>query len=195
MSALPPVHPYPGIARVAGPRLLGGLWNWCLYGVLGVQCYVYSYYFPEDNRTLKTLVYAVLFLETVQTALSGADLYYWFVSGYGDLTHLSSPYASPFDVPLIESVVSLIVEFFFAYRIWVLGAKRSGWFCLPICLCSMLNAGAAFAGGIYQVSQWRNTQRLCDNMDGWEHGCRYPHRFCDGLLPGKTTASDSWIFQ
>ena len=79
-------------------------------------------------------MYTILFLETVQTVLSGADLYYWFISGYGDLTHLNSPFASPLDVPIIESVVSLIVEFFFAYRIWILSARQSGWFCMLICL-------------------------------------------------------------
>jgi hypothetical protein len=82
----------------------------------------------------------VFFLETVQTGLSGADVYYWFVSGYGDIRHLASPFAAAFDVPIIESVVSLIVEFFFAHRIWVLGFKWSKWFCLLICLVGQSQA-------------------------------------------------------
>ncbi|KAI9452098.1 hypothetical protein F5148DRAFT_521860 [Russula earlei] len=32
----------------------GGLFNWCLYGVLLVRCYVYSYSFPQDNRHVKS---------------------------------------------------------------------------------------------------------------------------------------------
>jgi len=86
------------------------------------------------------IVYIVFFLETIQTVLSGADLYYWFISGYGDMKRLASPFARDFDVPIIESVVSLCVEFFFAYRIWILGNKRSGWFCLLICLVGGLQA-------------------------------------------------------
>src|SRR6266851_4880549 len=70
------------------------------------------------------LVYIVFLLETLQTALSGGDLYYWFISGYGDIRHLASPFASAFDVPIIESVVSLIVEIFSAYRIWMLSDKQ-----------------------------------------------------------------------
>jgi len=152
MSDLPPIPP--NIAHIAAPLLLGTLWNWCLYGVLIVQFYVYSYNFTEDKRSIKLLVYTVFLLETLQTALSGGDLYYWFISGYGDIRHLASPFASAFDVPIIESVVSLSVEVFFAYRIWVLSSvstRRSSlrWYCLLICLFATINAAAAFTGGIY----------------------------------------------
>jgi uncharacterized membrane protein len=73
----------------------------------------------------------------LQTALSGADVYYWFVSGYGNLNHLASPYAMSFDIPVIGAVVSLSVQFFFVYRIWVLSGKKSWWLCLIICLVSL----------------------------------------------------------
>jgi hypothetical protein len=115
---------------------------------------VYSYNFPRDKKLIKILgtgflydlyripsnrlyaVYGVFLLETLQTALSGADIYYWFVSGFGNMDHLTSPYASAFDVPIIGAVVSLTVQFFFAYRIWVLGKKESWWLSLLICLVS-----------------------------------------------------------
>ena len=83
-------------------------------------------------------VYSVFFLETLQTALSGADLYYWFVSGFGNMNHLASPYASAFDVPIIGSVVSLSVQYFFVYRIWVLGKRETWWLCFIICLVTLL---------------------------------------------------------
>ena len=82
----------------------------------------------------------VFLLETIQTGLSGADVYYWFVSGYGDTRHLARPFAAAFDVPIMESVVSLIVEFFFAHRIWALGVRWSKWFCLLICLVGQSHA-------------------------------------------------------
>jgi len=147
MLALPPIPP--DISRVTAPLLFGSVLNWCLFGVLLVQIYVYSYNFPEDKKFLKLFVYSVFFFETLQTALSGADLYYWFVSGYGNLNHLIHPYATPFDVLVIESLVSLSVQFFFVYRIWVLSSKKFWWYCLIICLCSTIDATAAFIGGIY----------------------------------------------
>ncbi|KAF8266052.1 hypothetical protein EI94DRAFT_1702061 [Lactarius quietus] len=120
--------------------------EWCLYGTLIVQFYVYSYNFPSDSRFLKLLVRCVLFIETLQTALSGADLYYWFATGFGDMHHLASPYASAFDVPIIGSIVSLTVQFFFAYRLWVLGNREYWWLSALICVVSSVDATAAFAG-------------------------------------------------
>ncbi|KAI0252247.1 hypothetical protein BJV78DRAFT_1281811 [Lactifluus subvellereus] len=146
MSTSPPIPA--DVAEIrsfsAAPLLLGPIWNWTLYGVLIVQLYVYIYNFQEDRKLLKLLVYAVFLLETLQTALSGADLYYWFVSGFGNVDHLNDPYMSAFDVPIIGSIVSLTVQFFFAYRVWVLSAKKSWLLCF-----STVDATAAFAGGIY----------------------------------------------
>jgi len=144
--SLPPVPP--DAVALAAPLLFGVLWDWTLYGSLMVQIYVYSYNFREDKRILKLLVYAIFFIETLQTALSGADLYYWFGSGYGNIDHLSDPYASAFDVPIIGSIVSGAVQFFFVYRIWVLSDKK-WWLCVIISVFSALDTIAAFAGGIY----------------------------------------------
>jgi hypothetical protein len=90
-------------------------------------------------------VYSVFLLETLQTALSGADLYYWFASGFGNMNHLAAPYASAFDTPIMGSVVTLCVQFFFIYRIWVLGKKEAWWICILICLVMLsryLSCGA-----------------------------------------------------
>ena len=88
--------------------------------------------FLDDTST----VYGTFLLETLQTALSGSDLYRWFVSGFGNIERLTSPHLSAFDVPIIASIVSLVVQFFFAYRIWVLSNKSCWHLCLVICLVS-----------------------------------------------------------
>ncbi|KAI0252236.1 hypothetical protein BJV78DRAFT_1124851, partial [Lactifluus subvellereus] len=116
--------------------LLGVVWNWMLYGVLIVQLYVYMYNFQGDRKLLKLLVYAIFILETLQTALTGVDLYYWFISGFGNIDHLVDPHLSAFDVPIIESIVSLTVQLFFAYRVWILSEKKSWWICMVICVVS-----------------------------------------------------------
>ena len=82
-------------------------------------------------------MYSVFLVETAQTVLTGVDLYYWFVSGFGNLDHISSPYLSAFDVPIIGSIVSLTVQSFFVYRIWILSGRTSRVLCLTICLVSL----------------------------------------------------------
>ena len=69
--------------------------------------------------------------------LSGADLYYWFAAGFGNLDQLTSPFASFVDVPIMGSVVSLSVQFFFVYRIFMLSGKRPWWLCAVICLVTL----------------------------------------------------------
>ena len=92
---------------------------------------------PRPHTLLLTyifVVYSIFFLETIQTVLSGADLYYWFAAGFGNILQLTGPFASFIDLPIMGSVVSLSVQFFFAHRIFKLSEKRSGWLCVIICL-------------------------------------------------------------
>ncbi|KAH8988347.1 hypothetical protein EDB92DRAFT_1948027 [Lactarius akahatsu] len=151
MSAPPPGPPpvLPNIAEITAPLLLGSVWNWTLYGVLITQFYVYTYNFPNDNKRFKFLAYGMFLLETVQSGLALADLYYWFASGFGDITHLASPHLSVWDGPLLGGVASLTVQFFFVYRIWVLSSRESWWLCLLISLCSTVAASSEISGGIY----------------------------------------------
>jgi hypothetical protein len=90
--------------------------------------------------------YGVFLLETLQTALSGADLYYWFGSGYGNMDHLTDPYASFLDIPIIGSIVAGAVQFFFVYRVWVLSNKKSWWLCFIISVVSRLYSSSPING-------------------------------------------------
>jgi hypothetical protein len=95
---------------------------------------------PSSGHTVlfgdNSAAYTVFLLETVQTLLTGVDLYHWFASGFGHMDNLANPRMSPFDGPIIGSVVSLTVQLFFAYRLWVLSDKKSWWLCMAICVVS-----------------------------------------------------------
>jgi hypothetical protein len=70
-------------------------------------------------------------VETVQTILTGTDVYFWFIEGFGDVERLKQSHFAPIDIPLIHAVVSSLVQQYFCYRIWTLD-KRSSWFCVVI---------------------------------------------------------------
>ncbi|KAH9057361.1 hypothetical protein EDB87DRAFT_1118313 [Lactarius vividus] len=163
------------IIKLATPLLFGPLFNWALYGVLCVQIYIYSYNFPNDRRSLKCLVYFVFALETVQTALTGADVYYWFIAGFGDRERFKSSHYAPIDIAIIHAIISLIVQEYFCYRIWTLD-RRLSWFCLIIAVTAIAQSvGAAWGGfrslvvGKYAVSKaalylWSLPSALADIM-------------------------------
>ena len=112
----------------------------------------------------------------MQTALDGADLYHWFASGFGNFDHLTSSYTTPFNVAMIEGLVSLTVQSFFIYRIMVLSERRAWWLCIFILLvrnlsprlylwsylsplkCSIVSTIGAFSAGVW-VSILRSTSQ------------------------------------
>ncbi|KAH9009749.1 hypothetical protein EDB83DRAFT_2322653 [Lactarius deliciosus] len=137
---------FPPTFRRASPLLFGPLFNWTLYGVLCVQLYVYSYNFPKDRRPVKFLAYFVFLLETAQTALTGADAYYWFVDGFGNV-HLGNSHFAPVDNPIITAVISLVVQGYFCHRIWML-SRRSSWICCVIAVSMVTQSVGAVWSGI-----------------------------------------------
>jgi hypothetical protein len=81
------------------------------------------------SRTSR-IAYFVFLLETVQTILTGADVYYWFIEGFGVIERLQKSHFTPIDIPMVEGIISLIVQEYFCYRIWTL--TRNLWLCIPI---------------------------------------------------------------
>ena len=105
----------------------------------------------------------------MQTALSGADLYYWFVSGFGNMDHLTDPYAAAFDVPMIGSIVSLTVQIFFVYRIWVLSGRKSWVLCLIICVVSVSYQSPAHTSLSFVLVLWcKHSSRVW-----WGYLCKF----------------------
>jgi len=146
------------VIKLATPLLYGPLFNWGFYGALCVQIYVYGYNFPDDKRSVKFLAYFVFALETVQTALTGSDVHYWFLAGFGDVERLKSSHYAPVDIAIMDAIISLIVQEYFCYRIWTL--NRKSWFCLIIAVNAVSQSiGAAWGGfrsvvvGKYAVSR------------------------------------------
>lgn len=73
-------------------------------------------------------------------------MWYWFGAGYGNLEHLSNPYISAFDTPMLGALIALIVQLFFCYRIRVL--SQSWWLPSIAAAASIAQAVAAFISGV-----------------------------------------------
>ncbi|KAG8927505.1 hypothetical protein FRC03_011811 [Tulasnella sp. 419] len=133
------------ITLLVGPLLLGYLFNWCLFGVLCLQTYIYYLSFPDDSRHVKCLVYFLFFVDTLQTALTTHNAWHFLSAGWGDLAVLSDPGWSWIAVPLFSGIVSGTVQLFFAWRIWRLSGSRilSG---LIVCLALAQSISAMVSG-------------------------------------------------
>ncbi|EKM52242.1 uncharacterized protein PHACADRAFT_211519 [Phanerochaete carnosa HHB-10118-sp] len=133
------------MAPIAGPLLLGYLFNWGLFGVLSVQVYLYHIAFPRDHWPMKTLVYSVYLIEMVQTILVTFDAFHEYARGFGNLEALEAGGLDWIAVPAFSGIVSAMVQMHYAYRVSILsGSRMLG---LGISAIALLQGSSAIASG------------------------------------------------
>jgi len=66
------------------------------------------------------LVYGLAILDSVQTILTTADAFHWFVYGFGNLETLDSTFLNPWDLVMLDSIIGFIGQLFYCWRIYVL---------------------------------------------------------------------------
>ncbi|KZT66438.1 hypothetical protein DAEQUDRAFT_813557 [Daedalea quercina L-15889] len=110
---------------ITGPQLIGAFFNWGLIGVLNVQAYLYYTYFPNDRWSFKLMVYGIVIFEWVHTALVTSGLVTIYVYDFGDSEAPTGLHSSWFAVPIMCALVSMFVQIFFSWRIYMF--SRSYW--------------------------------------------------------------------
>ncbi|TFK71470.1 hypothetical protein BDN72DRAFT_793842 [Pluteus cervinus] len=138
----------PGIGKLAGPPILGHMFNWGLYGMLCIQVYIYYLSFPKDPLLPKLIVYFSLILETLQVILNAHDLFVVFGLGYGNLEVLNDIHFAWLAIPILSGIISVTVQTFYAYRITVLsnGKLAKAISALIVAVAIMQFAGAIATG-------------------------------------------------
>ncbi|KAJ7584815.1 hypothetical protein C8J56DRAFT_135715 [Mycena floridula] len=148
MSAPPP----PDFSDLLGPQLIGLLVNFCLFGVLTVQTYIYRLSFPNDKLRFRLFVAFVYVYEFVSTIMNGIDAFNWFAKGFGDLAAGLSPGLSPIYSPMGEGIIAAVVQLFFCYRIWSIEPRALVLSIFIACLALLSGAGGFAAGVTGEIS-------------------------------------------
>lgn len=111
---------------------------------------IFDVIFNLKCMTARLTVYGIFLVEAAQTAMTAADLCFWYVwrldlgctltdesilsrfsSGYGNMNHLGNVNIFPLDTPIMGGVIAAIVQCFFAHRIFTL--RRS-----YLCICILI---------------------------------------------------------
>ncbi|KAK7050489.1 putative transmembrane protein [Favolaschia claudopus] len=146
----PPVNPSrDDIIWLAGPRLVGLIFNWGLLGVLTTQIYIYHINFPKDRRHLKILVYIVYILDWIQTCSATYDAFQWFVYGWGSIPALYNLFTGFLNVPILSSMIGSLVQIYFGWRIWILSRSATTFSLISLLSLLQLGAGGVVAYHIY----------------------------------------------
>ncbi|KAF9478456.1 hypothetical protein BDN70DRAFT_879978 [Pholiota conissans] len=114
-----------------------------LYGISVSQVYTYFRLWKDDRPALKLLVMIILILETAHSFTAGMVVY------YDTVTRFQAPKANSYPLStnaLLETLINLIVECFFSYRIYRLSLKN-----IPIVLSCLIFVLLRFISGTYLV--------------------------------------------
>lgn len=99
-----------------------------LYGILTVQTYVYYLAFPHDKRVIKTVVYFVFIVGTLQSAVILHDFYILYCTLDGsrwldgkDIHRFGFMWLV---LPVCESLITTAVHMLYTHRIYTINAGR-----------------------------------------------------------------------
>ncbi|GLB41243.1 hypothetical protein LshimejAT787_0904580 [Lyophyllum shimeji] len=102
-----------------GPMLTGVLLATFLFGVECVQLYMYFRDFPKDSQLLKGLVTIVWVVELTHQGCTMHSVYWLLISNFGNPHLTTSPVPATFVLPILFSaIIVLLVQTFFAHRLW-----------------------------------------------------------------------------
>ncbi|VDC04883.1 unnamed protein product [Peniophora sp. CBMAI 1063] len=146
-SGTPPLTTHNDTRSIIGPIFIGHSVNWLLLGMLFFQLYLY-----EKGRTrtvnkfwLRCLVYSIFVIDVAQTAISSQALWHFAIDIWGDPVALVTvvPWSEPL-IPALSGLVALLVQLFYAWRIWVLQRSLfSRVMAIIIILLSFMQFGAS----------------------------------------------------
>ncbi|KAJ7470203.1 hypothetical protein B0H11DRAFT_2041807 [Mycena galericulata] len=153
-------------------QILAYLGDWGLFGALTVQLYLYYQAFPNDRPFIKSLVYIVYSLQLVQTIMTAVDAFASFGSGFDNDVALTALNFSWFSSPIVTSMISLIVQSFYAFRLYNFSKSRI----IPVLIvtASLAVSVAGFiTGQFYREAGYVtaiNTRRTLISVGVWLSG-------------------------
>ncbi|KAL1949737.1 hypothetical protein VTO73DRAFT_8618 [Trametes versicolor] len=109
------------LEKTYGAYLIGTCLSLVLYGVSLLQFYRYVRLYPTDTAFIRTLVVAVMILETVQIPMLMHSCYWALVTHYFDPLALTQGVWSVQIAPTVSAAITLTAQTFFARRVALLG--------------------------------------------------------------------------
>ncbi|KAF9447614.1 hypothetical protein P691DRAFT_802142 [Macrolepiota fuliginosa MF-IS2] len=105
---------------VYGPMLIGLVFNILLYGTMLAQVYIYFTTYKKDRTWMKTLVILLLIIDTFNSVMDTIFVYDGLVTHFGDIQYIGLANWYLAADPVTTGVVGVIVQLFYAWRIYVL---------------------------------------------------------------------------
>ncbi|KZV70516.1 hypothetical protein PENSPDRAFT_752456 [Peniophora sp. CONT] len=141
-----------------GSALVGNQLNWFLLGGLSVQMYIYmnNKHSHKDPIWLRALVCSVFVVDLAQTVVGTHYAWYYSVEIWGNPTALLTAIPwSGWMVPILDGFIALLVQSFYAWRIWTLSRSRS-LYLAPVALIVLLSLMQFIASMVVTIKEFSN---------------------------------------
>ncbi|KAG6810225.1 hypothetical protein H0H92_012834 [Tricholoma furcatifolium] len=149
------------LALTLGAIVVSTFFSFLTMGVVLTATWQYFLYFPKDRWIFKLLVATVFAFSLTDTIADGYWCYQWAVTYYGQPTIFAIlPVSLIIEIFCVGST-SLVVQVFFAWRVWKISHQRN--YLLPafICSVSFLQWGVV----LWVVVYW-SEHRLLEDVGG-----------------------------
>ncbi|KAJ7277439.1 hypothetical protein C8J57DRAFT_185400 [Mycena rebaudengoi] len=153
---------------ILGVLELGVFFSLIMFGVVALQGYVYFRHCRADQAGLKVLVGFVLIFELCHTIAAAHSIYYFTIvtAGLPELEKPANTYSLSI-TPIFETLITALVQGFFAYRIRLLSGRVSiSVVCWILCVLRFVGGMGVAAEGILDVPIQPNYFHLQDQY-GW----------------------------
>ncbi|KAJ8469920.1 hypothetical protein ONZ51_g8682 [Trametes cubensis] len=114
-----------------GAALIGLIVGSCLYGITIIQTFAYFRSYNNDSKFVKSLVLILTFLDTLHLILCTRTIYWYLITNFGNVDNLDKTTWSMALQTDCNGLIGLIVEAFFARRVWMMSRN---WFVTGIIL-------------------------------------------------------------
>ncbi|KAJ7249778.1 hypothetical protein B0H12DRAFT_1234602 [Mycena haematopus] len=153
---------------ILGVMEIGVFLSLVMFGVVAFQGYLYFRNCWSDRVGLKLLVGFVLFFELCHSVASCHAIYFFTVilAGVPELQKAANSYSLSL-LPVFETLITALVQGFFAYRIWLLsGRVHISLVCWSLGFLRFLGGMALAAEGFLDIPREPDYFRLQDTY-GW----------------------------
>lgn len=111
---------------------------------------IFQISFPKERWSLKAIVYGLFIIDTAQTFFFTHYAWHVLVKGWGDPEVLAGFTWSSCTIPIVDGVVSIIAQTFFAWRIWMFRKyfKPATYISVAVIVVALMQGLSAIVNGI-----------------------------------------------
>ncbi|KAK0465949.1 uncharacterized protein EV420DRAFT_803541 [Desarmillaria tabescens] len=140
------------ISNPFGGVLISVFLSILLLGAMFVQLFIYFDHYPKDHMWVKIFVLVLFTLDILNSAFVLAWVYKMLIDNFGNIEAFYKADWTAATDPLLSCIMSGMVQFFFAWKIWVL--TKNYFFIFIICACSLASSAGGFATSIIAFMVW-----------------------------------------